>query len=75
MFDIERAVDTPFRANISKGVSLSLESVVAITCTSFLNPLGKRGLIGLSINLQVKIACVVGLPSLLKKLPGICPIA
>ena len=51
-----KAAETPFKAMISKGISLSLDSVVAITCTSFLNPLGNRGLIGLSISLSVSIA-------------------
>ena len=72
---IDNAAETPFNASMSRGVSRSLESVVIMTWTSFLNPLGNRGLIGLSISLSVRMACVVGLPSRLKKLPGICPIA
>ena len=56
MFDMLSAAETPFKAIMSRGISLSLESVVAITWTSFLNPLGNRGLIGLSISLSVSMA-------------------
>ena len=55
--------------------SLSAESTVMITWTSFRNPFGNSGLIGLSVSLQERIASVLGRPSLRKKLPGILPIA
>ena len=73
MEEIERAIDEPIIANTSGATSGSTERTVATTCTSFLNPFGNNGLIGRSINLEVKIAFSEGLPSLLMKPPGILP--
>src|SRR5699024_3552081 len=73
IFDIVKAIDDPIIATISGVQSWSTERTVAITCTSFLYPSGNRGLIGLSINLDVTIAFSLGLPSLLIKPPGIFP--
>ena len=52
--------------NISGSFSLSYESTVGKICTSFLNPSGNKGRIGLSINLEIKVSDSVGLASLLK---------
>ena len=51
------------------------ESTVAMTWTSFLNPFGHNGRIGRSTMRAVRIARSVGLPSRLKKPPGIFPAA
>ena len=40
-----------------------------------MNPSGNNGLIGLSISLEVRVSNSVGLPSRLKKPPGIFPAA
>ena len=73
MSDIERAIEEPIIATISGVQSWSTDRTVATTWTSFLNPFGNKGLIGLSINLDVSIAFSEGLPSLFKKPPGILP--
>ena len=57
------------------GVTRSAESVVQMTCTSFLKPFGQSGRIGRSIMRAVRIALSVGRPSRLKKPPGIFPAA
>ena len=71
--DIDRAIEDPNIATISGVQSCSTDKTVATTCTSFLNPSGNRGLIGLSINLDVKVAFSEALPSLFKNPPGILP--
>ena len=48
---------------------------VGSNCTSFLNSSGNKGLIGLSINLEISVSFSVGLASLLKYPPGIFPAA
>ncbi len=53
--------------------SLSYEITVGNNCTSFLNSSGNKGLIGLSINLDINVSLSVGLASLLKYPPGIFP--
>ena len=45
---------------------ISYDNTVGKTCTSFINCEGKSGLIGLSINLEIKVSASVGLASLLK---------
>ena len=52
---------------------LSMDKTVQMICTSLPKPLGNKGLIGLSISLEVRTSFSEGLPSLLKKLPGIFP--
>ena len=42
-------------------------------CTAFKNPSGNKGLIGLSINLEIKISSVPGLVSLFINPPGNFP--
>ena len=71
--DIDKAIDDPIIATISGVQSWSTDKTVATTCTSFLNPFGNNGLIGLSISLDVNIAFSEGLPSLFKNPPGIFP--
>ena len=73
MSDIDNATDEPIIATISGVQSWSTERTVATTWTSFLNPCGNKGLIGLSINLDVNIAFSEGFPSLFKNPPGILP--
>ncbi len=72
---IPKAREDPNIAVISGVESKSQAKTVFITCTSFLNPSGNIGLIGLSISLAVNVPCSPGLPSLLKNPPGIFPIA
>ncbi len=73
MSDIVNAMDEPNIPAISGEQSWSTDNTVTVTVTSFLNPLGKRGLKGLSINREVSIALSPGFPSLLMKPPGIFP--
>ena len=73
--DKVRALEAAIIAIMSGLVSPSWERTVRITWVSFLNPSGKRGLIGLSISLDVKVSNSVGLPSRLKNPPGIFPAA
>ena len=54
---------------------LSADKTVQKIWISFLKSSGNRGLIGLSINLDVRVSCSVGLASLLKYPPGIFPAA
>src|SRR5215212_3842665 len=70
-----RAADAPLIARMSYGVIRSAESVMQMTCTSFLKPFGHSGRIGRSIMRAVRIAFSVGRPSRLKKPPGIFPAA
>jgi polyribonucleotide nucleotidyltransferase len=55
--------------------SLSEDSTVQITCTSYRKSSLNKGVNGLSISLEVKVSFSVGLPSLLKNPPGIFPVA
>ena len=75
MSEIDNATEDPIIAAISGEQSWSTLITVAITDTSFLYPFGKRGLKGLSINLDVSVPCSPGLPSLLIYPPGIFPTA
>ena len=75
MSEIVRAAEAPLITMISIGFSWSDDKAVATICTSFLNPFGNNGLNGLSVSRFVSIASVLGRPSLLKKLPGILPLA
>src|SRR6266540_830341 len=73
--EIISAAEAPFRHRMSCGVTRSAESTVQITCTSLRKPFGQSGRIGRSIIRAVRIARSVGLPSRLKKPPGIFPAA
>ena len=64
--EIDKAAEDAIIDNISASFSLSYESTVGKTCTSFLKSSGNKGLIGLSINLDIKVSDSVGLASLLK---------
>ena len=75
MFETNRAADAPTPAQVSEIFSPSLCKTVIITWVSFLNDFGNKGLIGLSVSLLVKTSPSVGLASLLKKPPGIFPLA
>ena len=70
---IDKHNDEPNNAVISGVQSCSTERTVFITCTSLRNPSLNNGRIGRSINLAARIACSVGLPSLLINPPGIFP--
>ena len=54
---------------------LSADRTVQNICTSFLKSSGNKGLIGLSISLEVSVSSSVGRASLLKYPPGILPAA
>ena len=73
--EIMRAAEAPLIARMSCGVMRSADSVVQMTCTSFVKPFGQSGRIGRSIMRAVRIAFSVGRPSRLKKPPGIFPAA
>ena len=73
--EIDRAAEQAIIDSISASFSLSYESTVGKICTSFLKFSGNKGLIGLSINLDIKVSASVGLASLLKYPPGIFPAA
>ena len=70
-----RAAEAPIMAAISGFWSLPDDITVEKTWTSFLNSSGNKGLIGLSISLEVNVSLSVGLASLLKNPPGITPVA
>ena len=67
------AIDVPTIAAISGEQSGSTDITVQTTEQSFLISLGKRGRIGRSITRETRIALSDGLPSLLRKEPGILP--
>ena len=71
--DSINAAEAPTPASTSAIFSPSLCKTVIITCVSFLNPFGKRGLIGLSVTRLVNTSCSAGRASRLKKPPGIFP--
>ena len=73
--DNVKALEAAIIATMSGFVSVSCDNTVKITWVSFLNPSGNNGLIGLSISLEVSVSNSVGLPSRLKKPPGILPAA
>ena len=73
MSDIVRAAEAPMPARTSAIFCPSLDIAVIITCVSYLNDFGKRGLIGLSVNRLVNISFSEGLASRLKNPPGILP--
>ena len=64
-----RLIDRPVRPLFHK----DFKNETQVTWVSFLKSLWNRGLIGLSINRETKVSFSVGLPSLLKKPPGIFP--
>ena len=64
--EIAKAADDAIIDNISASFSLSYERTVGKICTSFLKLSGNKGLIGLSINLEINVSASVGLASLLK---------
>ena len=71
--EIDKAADTPSIAIISGSTLLFAETTLIMTCTSFIKPSGNRGLIGLSISLEVNVSFSLGRPSLFRKPPGILP--
>ena len=75
MSEIAIAMDVPSMAVISGEQSGSTDITRLLTQTSFLKSLGNKGLIGRSITRETRIAFSPGLPSLLRKPPGILPTA
>ena len=73
--EIASAAEAPLIARMSCGTTMSAESTVQMTCTSFLKPFGQSGRIGRSIMRAVSVARSVARPSRLKKPPGIFPAA
>ena len=73
--DIAAMIGAPIIAAMSEENSASEDITVDIIWTSFLNSSGNKGLIGLSISLEVNVSFSVGLASLLKYPPGIFPAA
>ena len=73
--EIERAILEPSIAAIAEEQSGLALITILITCTSLRYPSAKSGRIGRSINLETRVSCSVGLPSLFKKPPGIFPAA
>ena len=73
--DIHKAAEAPIMASMSGKFFWSYDKTVAMTWTSFLYSLGNKGRNGRSISLEVNMAFLLGLPSLLKKPPGILPAA
>ena len=71
--EIEIAIETPSIAAISGWQSGSTDITVATTPTSFLISLGKRGLMGLSITREARVAFSLALPSRRWNEPGILP--
>ena len=68
--EIISAAEAPLMQRMSCAVTMSADSTVQITCTSFLKPFGQSGRIGRSIMRAVRMAFSVGRPSRLKKPPG-----
>ena len=64
--DIARAAEEAIIERTSGWFSPSYDKTVGKTCTSFIKLEGNNGLIGLSINLDIKVSASVGLASLLK---------
>ena len=75
MSEIESAAEAPATASKSSGFSMSADSGVAMIWVSLRKPFGKRGRMGLSVSRSIRMASVLGRPSLRKKLPGILPLA
>ena len=75
MPDIASAAEDAIIDKISASFSLSYEITVGKSWTSFLKSSGNKGLIGLSINREIRVSLSVGLASLLKYPPGIFPAA
>ena len=73
--EIASAAEAPLIARMSCGTTMSADSTVQMTCTSFLKPFGQSGRIGRSIMRAVSVARSVARPSRLKKPPGIFPAA
>ena len=73
--EIASAAEAPLIARMSCGTTMSADSTVQMTCTSFLKPFGQSGRIGRSIIRAVSVARSVARPSRLKNPPGILPAA
>ena len=73
--DVNKSYFQQIIDKISGWFSLSYDKTVGKTWTSFIKPDGNKGLIGLSINLEIRVSASVGLASLLKYPPGILPAA
>ncbi len=67
------AADAPVIASTSESFSVSAEISSATICVSKYQPAGKSGRIGRSISRLVSTSFSAGLPSRLKKPPGMRP--
>ena len=67
------AADAPVIARTSESFSASAEIRSATICVSYRQPLGNSGRIGRSIRRLVSTSFSAGLPSRLKKPPGMRP--
>ena len=73
--DTTSAAEAPLIARMSCACTPSIDSTVAMTWTSFWNPLGQSGRIGRSTMRAFRVAFSEALPSRLKNPPGILPAA
>ena len=73
--DIANDADDAIIDKMSGWFIPSYDKTVGSNCTSFMKVDGNKGLMGLSINLEIKVSASVGLASLLKYPPGIFPAA
>ncbi len=73
MLDKASAAEAPVTASTSVSLSLSADSTSAMICVSRRHPDGKSGRSGRSIRRLVSTSFSAGLPSRLKKPPGMRP--
>ena len=73
MLESASAADAPVIASTSLSFSVSAEITSAMICVSWRQPAGNSGRIGRSIRRLVSTSFSLGLPSRLKKPPGIRP--
>ena len=71
--EIASAAEAPVMASTSLSFSVSAEITNAMICVSWRQPAGNSGRIGRSIRRLVSTSFSLGLPSRLKKPPGIRP--
>jgi hypothetical protein len=75
MPEMVSAAEVPIRPAMSGSFCWSKARTVAMICVSLRKPLGNSGRMGRSIRREISVSRSVGLPSRLKKPPGILPAA